>query len=96
MSSYREENKKIFKFGPRNIHECNRVFNFPLKMKRKLERIEFYNLRIQTRAIDTNLPFFCSEEQLLKWNVSQDTEKWKERLVIKSVVPNLETDLKST
>ena len=53
-------------------------------------------LRVQIHAIDANVPFLCSKEQLQRWSASQDFEKGREQLVIKSLVPNLEIDLKST
>ena len=88
--------KKKFRFGPSKIYECHKVFEVPLIIKGKKEGTEFSRMRVQIHAIEANIPFLCSKEQLQKWSASQDYEKGKERLVIRSLVPNLEIDLKTT
>ena len=88
--------KKNLKFEPSKIYECHEVFEVPLIIKGKKDGTEFNRLRVQIHAIDANVPFLCSKEQLQKWSASQEFEKGKEKLLIKSLVPSLEIELKST
>lgn len=91
----RIETKK-FKFGPSKVYECHKVFEVPLIIKGKKNGTEFSRLRVQIHAVEANIPFLCSKEQLQKWSASQDYERGKEKLVIRSLVPNLEIDLITT
>ncbi|XP_066982271.1 uncharacterized protein [Macrobrachium rosenbergii] len=91
----RIETKK-FKFGPSKVYECYKVFEVPLIIKGKKNGTEFSRLRVQIHAVEANIPFLCSKEQLQKWSASQDYERGKEKLVIRSLVPNLEIDLITT
>ena len=67
--------KKRFKFGPSKIYECHKVYEVPLIIKGKKDGTEFNMLRVQIHAIDANVPFLCSKEQLQRWSASQDFEK---------------------